>query len=85
MEFPYNYIVVAWLATWILIVPRLYLPSMECLKTLSPGHVVYRYRHINLILFACFTFLFVPLLTLPVFNNKYRFLFIKSYVGGMLK
>jgi hypothetical protein len=84
MEFPYNYIAVVWLATWLMVIIRLYLPSMKFLGKIKASHAVYRYRHINLVFFSCFTFFFVPLLILPVLSNKHQSLFIRSYLGGIL-
>lgn len=84
MEFPYNYIVVAWVTTWIMVLIRVYFPAMKFLGQVAPDNAVYKYRYLNLLLFGAAAFLMLPFFLAPVFSNQYRLIFIKNYIQGIL-
>ena len=85
MELQYNYILAAWLATWFICQWRLFIPSMLILRQEDPTNVCVRWWPCTWIIFAIGSLITAPILTLPVLIDRYRDIFVKSYLNSLIK
>ena len=85
MELQYNYIYAAWLATWAITQWRMFIPAMLILRELDPQNVCLRWWPATWIIFGMGSLLFVPVLILPTLVDRYRDIFVKSYVNSLIK
>tara|TARA_B100000287_G_scaffold135754_1_gene127728 strand:+ start:904 stop:1170 length:267 start_codon:yes stop_codon:yes gene_type:complete len=85
MELQYNYILAAWLATWVIAQWKLFIPSMLILREADPTNVCIRWWPATWIIFAIGTLLLAPIFLLPILSDRYRDIFVKSYVNSLIK
>ena len=85
MELQYNYILAAWLATWVIAQWKLFIPSMLILREADPTNICLRWWPATWIIFGIGSLIMVPVLILPTLVDKYRDIFVKSYVNNLIK
>ena len=84
MEYLFEWVLPLWLASWIMIIWQLFVPSIRLVGNADPDHVIYRWRVATFLLFSIMAFVTVPLLLWPALIEKYRMAFIYNYVTNMI-
>ncbi len=85
MESQYSIILAAWLSTWLLTQWRVFLPSIMLLREIDISNPSYRFWPATWVLFGILSLVSVPVMLIPVLSDKYRDIFVKSYVNNLLK
>ncbi len=85
MEFIYNWVLPLWIASWIMIIWQIFLPSIRIIGNIDSEHVIYRWRYMTFLLFGIMAFVCVPIMLIPALIESYRQQFIYNYVRNLVE
>tara|TARA_R100000231_G_scaffold107046_1_gene79238 strand:+ start:1560 stop:1817 length:258 start_codon:yes stop_codon:yes gene_type:complete len=84
MELNYiNVLFAFWIATVLMSVWRLWWPSMQIIKIVSPDAPMLQWQWISLGIFTILSTLIAPLLIPAILIERYRVVFVSTYIGAM--
>ena len=84
MELDYiNVLLGFWLSTVLMAVWKLWWPSILILKIIRPETVILKWQWLSLSIFMILATLVAPLLLPAILIEKYRVIFVSTYIGTM--
>lgn len=80
----FNIIVGFWIATWVILFFKTYIPAMRIVGTVNPETVVYKYKYLGGIVYAALLFPASPFLIGLVLDDHKTERFLQSFVQSLL-
>ena len=84
MEYLFDLVLPLWLASWLFVMWKIYIPAIALVRELDPDHIIYKWRWLTFLLWSVMSFVCVPLLTIAAMGEKYRRQFIYNYVKNLM-
>lgn len=82
MELTYS-ILAFYLASWIMLFARTWIPAMKIIGIFDPKNVVYYHRLSAWAVYASLIFLAVPFLMQVIFSDRQQSKFVWNFIGGI--
>lgn len=80
-----NIAIAFWGSTWLMAQLMVFIPSMTLLGMLDKDHLSYRYWFFTWLIFGVGSFIFAPVFVLVILSDKYKEVFINSYVKSLME
>lgn len=73
-----------WIAAWLLLFFRTYLPAMEVVAKVNPNTAVYKHRYLGGIAYGLMLLPCVPFLLQVLLDDDKRYRFLQSFVEALI-
>jgi len=80
----FNIIVGFWIATWLMLFIKTYVPSMKTIGAINPHTIVYKYKYFGGLVYAVLLLPATPFLIGIVLDDQKKERFLQSFTKSLL-